>query len=453
MTHPYIPNTAPDTRARLLAELGLASTEELYADIPAALRLRRPLDLPPGLPAEQDLDRHVTALLDRNRPPRLSFLGRGTYAHYVPAVVDEVISRSEFLTAYAGEPYEDHGRFQALFEYQSLMGELLACDVVTVPTYDGFQATATAIAMAGRVTRRPRIVAVSDVLPGKRSRVADFVAATMEVTDAAPRGGTADLAAAAARLGDDVAAIWVETPSAVGALEPALPELARLAHACGALLVVGTDPICYGVLTPPSEQGADIVAGDIGSLGLHPYCGGAHGGFLAVADDPALVMQLPSRIFGLAATDLPGELGFGDVAYGRTSFALREEGVEWVGTAAALWGIAAGVYLALMGPLGLAELGETILSRTRYAAARLGAIPGFTLTDDAVHFREFAVDTGRLPATEAVRRAHARGIDAGVTIGDCRLAVCVTEQHTAEDIDRLADTLAAIAAEYQEDHR
>ena len=141
------------------------------------------------------------------------------------------------------------------------------------------------------------------------------------------------------------------------------------------MLVVGTDPIGYGVLTPPAEQGADIVCGDIQSLGLHQWFGGAHGGFIAVHDDPRFIMEMPSRLFGLATTDVPGEYGFGDVAYDRTSFAHREEGKEWVGTAAALWGIAAGVYLALMGPQGMRELGEVLLARTRYAQLRLAAIP------------------------------------------------------------------------------
>lgn len=154
--HPYIPNTAPESRAAMLAAVGAASVDEFYADIPAGLRLGRPLDLPAPFVAEQDLARHVRALLARNRSTqeRLSFLGAGTYHHYVPAVVDEVIGRSEFLTAYAGEPYEDHGRFQALFQYQSLMAELLEMDVVNVPTYDGYQATATGLTMSGRLTSR-----------------------------------------------------------------------------------------------------------------------------------------------------------------------------------------------------------------------------------------------------------------------------------------------------------
>lgn len=446
--HPYIPNTAPETKAQMLAAVGAASTEEFYADVPDDLRLHRMLDLPQARAAESDLSRHVRGILSRNRTTDevLSFLGAGTYNHYVPAVVDEVIRRSEFLTAYAGEPYEDHGRFHALFEYQSLMGELLAMDVVNVPTYDGFQAAATGLAMAGRITGRTRVLRVSDVLADKDSKVRDYVRAYLHVETIPTVDGVADLEGLTARLGDDVAAVWVETPSLTGALETHLAQIAELAHAAGALVVVGTDPVGYGVLTPPALQGADIVTGDIQSLGLHQWFGGAHAGFIAVHDDPRFVMELPSRLFGLATTDVAGEYGFGDVAYERTSFALREEGKEWVGTASALWGIAAGVYLSLMGPVGMAELGELLLARTRYAQTRLAAIDGVRLADDAVHLREFAVVFDGITAVEVVDALRQDGIEPGVVLDDRTLLVCVTDQTSQSDIDRLAAALAAVCA-------
>ncbi|MFV0407798.1 MAG: aminomethyl-transferring glycine dehydrogenase subunit GcvPA [Propioniciclava sp.] len=445
--HPYIPNMAPAAREAMLAAVGAQSVAEFYADVPEALRLNRPLDLPPALTAEVDLARHVTEILDRNQPlrPGRSFLGSGTYHHHVPAVVDEVIGRSEFLTAYAGEPYEDHGRFQALFEYASLMAELLAMDVVTIPTYDSFQAAATALSMAGRITGRRRVLVASDILPDRYSKVADFVRPNLDLVDVSRTDGIADLAALAATVDTSVAAIWVESPSHTGALEGGLAELARMAHAVDAILVVGTDPVIHGVITPPGELGADIVYGDLQSLGLYPYYGGAHAGFLAVQDDPTFIMELPSRIFGLASTEVPGEYGFGDVAYERTSFALREEGKEWVGTAAALWGIAAGVHLALLGPQGIAELGETLLARTAYAQRRLSALPGIALTDGATHIREFVLDTagtGISPA-ELVARLRPAGIAPGIPLDSHRLLVCVTDVTTAADIDALTDALAA----------
>ncbi|MET0885219.1 MAG: hypothetical protein ABWX92_02110, partial [Mycetocola sp.] len=162
-------------------------------------------------------------------------------------------------------------------------------------------------------------------------------------------------------------------------------------------------------------------------------------------DDPAFVMEMPSRLFGLATTDVPGEIGFGDVAYDRTSFAQREDGKEWVGTAAALWGIAAGVYLSLMGPQGMADLGETLLARTRYAQQKLSAIRGVRLTDAALHLREFVIDFSAASVTShsVVETLRAQAIEPGVVVGEYELLVCVTEVTTQVDIDRLSDAIAS----------
>jgi glycine dehydrogenase subunit 1 len=220
--------------------------------------------------------------------------------------------------------------------------------------------------------------------------------------------------------------------------------LAAAAHGHGALLVVGTDPIGYGTLAPPADWGADIVCGDIQSLGVRQWYGGGRGGFIAVHDDPEFVLELPSRLFGIESTSVPGEYGFGDVAWDRTSFALREEGKEWVGTAAALWGIAAGVYLSVMGPQGMAELGQTLLARTAYARQALSALVGVDLTDGAMLLRVFVLDisgTG-MPAARLVERLRAQDIDAGVVVGVHRLLVCVTELTATSDIDQLAASMA-----------
>lgn len=444
-SHPYIPNSAPESRQAMLDAVGAKSAEEFYADVPADLRVQGDLDLPPAIPVELDLLRHVKGILGKNvsTEERTSFLGFGVYQHAVPAIVDEVIGRSEFLTAYAGEPYDDHGRFQALFEYQSLMGELLGMDVVNVPTYDGYQSTATGLAMAGRITGRRRVLRVSEPHPHKLEKVTDFLRRLHDVETIATVDGVADVAAVAAALGDDVAAVWIETPSVSGALEQNIRELSRLAHEAGAVVVVGTDPLVYGVIETPAAQGADIVVGDIQSLGLHQWFGGARGGFIAVHDDPKFVMEMPSRLFGLESTSVEGELGFGDVAYDRTSFALREEGKEWVGTAAALWGIAAGVYLSLMGPKGMREIGETIVARTAYAQQQLAAIPGVQISDSAFHFREFSVELTGATASAVIAACRAEGIEPGVELDEHRLLVCITEMVNRDDIDRLAATIAS----------
>jgi len=455
--HPYIPNSVPEVRAAMLDAVGAGSTDDFYADIPESIRLRRPLDLPAPIRSEAELVRHVEALLARNTSTRdaISFLGAGCYQHHVPAVCDEIASRSEFLTAYAGDPYEDHGRFQALFEYVSMMGELLERDVVNVPTYDGFQAAGTAIRMAARITGRRRALVAASVSADKRSKVMDYVRPDVDV-ELVPfdrTTGTLDLAALEIALGPDVACVFVENPTFLGTVEVRGPEIVRSAHAVGALAVVSVDPSTLGVLAPPATWGADIDCGDIQPLGIHQQFGGGHGGFIASDDDPTVVMEYPSRLFGIAPTSVAGEYGFGDVAYERTSFAVREEGKEWVGTAAALWGITAGVYLALMGPQGMRELGETMMARTRYAMTRLATIPGTSVPFAATaHAKEFVLDlnaTGRTVAAIATD-LRGRGIFLGADLsreqpdlGQTAL-VAVTEAITQDDIDRLVADLAEV---------
>ncbi|MFJ9517924.1 aminomethyl-transferring glycine dehydrogenase subunit GcvPA [Kitasatospora sp. NPDC101801] len=435
MNHPYIPNAGPETRAAMLAEIGARSVDEFYADIPADLRLDRPLDLPAPFPDEQGLVRHLHGMLARNTATTetLSFLGHGCYPHHVPAVCDEVNGRGEFLTAYAGEPYEDHGRFQALFEYVSMMGELLEMDVVNVPTYDGFQAAGTALRMAARYTGRRRVLVSGAVAADKLSKIRDYLTPDIEVL-LAPVAETGEIGEVV--LDGTFAALYLETPTVHGVIETRGAELAELAHRVGALLVVGTDPISLGVLAPPAAYGADLVCGDIQSLGMHQQYGGGQAGFIASRDEERLVAEFPSRLFGIAPTAVPGEYGFGDVSYDRTSFALREEGREWVGTAAALWGITAGVYLALMGPQGMREIGETILARTRYAMRALASAGALVRHQEAVHFREFAIEVPDADALLAALRL--RDIFGGVRLGPREVLVCVTERHSIADLDTLA---------------
>jgi glycine dehydrogenase subunit 1 len=239
----------------------------------------------------------------------------------------------------------------------------------------------------------------------------------------------------------------------LGIIETRGDTLAEMAHAHDAISVVSVDPISLGVLAPPADYGADIACGDIQSLGMHMQFGGGQAGFIATRDEPTYVMEYPSRLFGIAPTRVPGEYGFGDVAYERTSFAVREEGREWVGTAAALWGITAGVYLALMGPQGMHEIGEGIMARTRYAMLVLDDIPGVNAPAfDAHHFKEFVVDfsdTGRSVA-DINRALLAEGIFGGKDLssefpelGQSAL-YCVTEVHTKDDIDRLALALEEV---------
>ena len=455
--YPYIPNSAPEARQRMLREVGAESTAEFYADVPQELRLKWPLNLPPPLPSEAALKRHVERILARNRPAGelLSFLGAGCYQHHVPAVCDEVNSRGEFLTAYAGEPYDDHGRFQALFEYASMMGELLNMDVVNVPTYDGYQAAATAIRMAARITGRHEAIVCRAISPAKLSKIRDYCrrAVSIGLVGYDRQTGQVDLDDLRAAVSQRTAAVYFENPSYLGVVEGLGTEIARVAHEKGALCVVSVDPLSLGVLAPPADYGADIACGDIQPLGMHMQFGGGQAGFIATRDEERFVLEYPSRLFGIAPTRVPGEYGFGDVAYERTSFARREEGKEWVGTAAALWGITAGVYLALMGPQGMAEIGEGIMLRARYAMRQLANVPGVKAPAfSAAHFQEFVVDLNRTGKTvaEVNRDLLERGILGGVDLslefpemGQSAL-YAVSEVHTKADVDRLFAALEEV---------
>ncbi len=455
--HPLIPNSVPEVKAAMLREVGAESVEDLYAAIPADLRLQDPLNLPPPQRSEYELVRHVEAILNKNvtARERLSFLGAGCYQHHVPAVCDEINSRSEFLTAYAGEPYEDHGRFQALWEYTAMMGELLNMDVVNVPTYDGFQAAATSLRMACRITGRDKVLISAAIGCDKLSRIQDYLKPNIaiELIPSDPESGQMNLEALAKALSADIAAVYFENPAYLGFLELQGQTIADMAHEAGAIAVTAVDPISLGVLAPPADYGADIVCGDIQPLGMHLHAGGGMGGFIATHDDETFVMEYPSRLFGVAPTSVPGEYGFGDVAYDRTSFAHREQGKEWVGTAAALWGITAGVYLALMGPQGMVEMGEGIMARTAYAMDRIGAMPGVKLPFvDAPHFQEFVVDfsaSGKR-VDEINRHLSDRGIFGGKDLSTefphlgQSMLLCITEVHSQADIDFLADALQEV---------
>lgn len=440
----------------MLASIGAESIEQLYAEIPAELRMQRPLDLPEPFVSEQGLKRHVQSLLAKNKPCSdvLSFLGGGCYQHHVPAVCDEINGRSEFLTAYAGEPYDDAGRFQSLFEYASMMGELLDMEVVSVPTFDGHQAAATAVRMAGRHTGRHIVLVAEHVSPDKYSAMVNYGRSELEfqrvrfdmVT------GTIDLNDLRARLDDRVACLFIDNPSYLGVIQDG-PAISDAVHACGAMLVVGVDPSCLGILASPASYGADIACGDIQPLGMHMSFGSGHGGFIATRDDEALVMQYPSRLFGIASTAVAGEYGFGDVAYSRTSFDKRENGNEFVGTAAALWGITAGVYLALMGPQGMLELGRSIICRNAYAKQCLAKLPSVRILHSTqTHFKEFVVNFDQSGRTvHAINRAL---LDFGIygghdlshdfpELGQSAL-YSFTEVHSQADVASLCGALATI---------
>ncbi len=455
--YPYIPNSVPTVKEQMMKEIGIDRIEDLYADIPENLRYDKKLNLPPPLSSEQALKRHMERIFAKNKTcaENISFLGGGCYRHQIPAICDEINQRSEFLTAYAGEPYEDHGRFQVLFEYESLMGELLDMDVVNVPTYDWSQAASTSLRMAERITGRKEILVSNITSPERLMVIRNYChpVVTVKTIKHCPDTGKLDLADLKSKISEKTAGVYFENPSFLGMIEAQGQVISDIAHENGALCIVGVDPTSLGVLTPPAQYGADIVCGDIQGLGVPMFFGGGLGGFIATRDEEKFVMEYPSRLFGITTTSVEGEYGFGDVAYERTSFAEREQGKEFVGTHSALWGITAGVFLALMGPEGMEDLGTAILQKSRYAMMQLSAIKGVKAPRfDSPHFKEFVVDfnEAKLKTRDINEALLEKGIFGGQDLspefpelGECAL-YCVTEVHTKADIDLLRDALTEI---------
>lgn len=457
VVYPYIPNSAPLVKKEMLKAVDAENIEELYEEIPASIRFTKKMDMPEPYLSEYALRRHVEDLLSKNKSCKeyINFLGAGCWQHYVPAVCDEINGRDEFLTAYAGEPYDDHGRFQALFEYASLMAELLDMDVVNVPTYDWYQAAATSLRMASRVTDRGEVLVSKMIDPFKLSMMREYCKPDIEIKmiDFNRENGQVDLSELKKAISQKTAAVYFENPAYLGFIESQGKEISALAHENGAVCVVGVDPTSLGILTPPISYGADIVCGDLQPLGVHMNYGGGQSGFIATRDEEKYVMEYPSRLFGITPTTVEGEYGFGDVAYERTSFAVREQGKEWVGTATALWAITAGVYLALMGPQGMVELGEGIMQRSHYAAEQLNQIKGVKAPYlESAFFKEFVVnfDGTDMPVSEINKMLIDQGIFGGKDISETfphlgnSALYCVTEVHQKKDIDKLVTSIKKV---------
>lgn len=457
VVHPYIPNSVPHIIKQMLKDIGAESIEELYGDIPQNIRTEGKLDLPEPFLSEYDLKMHVEGLLKKNSTclEYLNFLGAGCYQHYVPAICDEVNQRGEFLTAYDGGVYTDHGKHQAFFEYVSMMAELLSMDVVNLPMYDGFQATATSLRMACRITGRSEIVIPKSVGRDLILKLEDYCKPNIKISfvDFDHLTGQINIDDLEEIVSSSTAAIYFENPSYLGFIETQGQQISKIAHKYGALSVVEVDPSSLGLLAPPADYEADIVCGDIQSLGIHMNFGGGMAGFIATHEEERFVSEYPSRLFGIAPTAAEGEVGFGDVAFERTHFAVREEGKEWTGTGAALWGITAGVYLALMGPQGMLELGKRLISGSNYAMKKINELRGITTPIfQAPHFKEFVVnfdDTGK--TVDEINSALLKhrifgGKDLSSEfpeLGNSAL-FCITEIHTQEHISHLVGALKEV---------
>jgi len=456
IVYPYIPNSEPKVQEEMLKEIGASNIRELYSDITEKLLLHKKMNLPKPFLSEYELKRHIEGILSKNSTCKenISFLGAGCWQHYVPAVVDEVIHRSEFLTAYAGESYEDHGRFQADFEYASMMGDLLEMEVVNIPTYDWSQAASTSLRMSCRITSRNEVIVSKTINPDRLLIIKNYCNPKVNVVmlDFDSKTGLVEINDLEKKISNKTAGVYIENPSYLGSIESNGAKLSEIIHEAGALFLVGVNPSSLGVLTPPINYGADIVCGDLQPLGIHMNYGGGVAGFIATRDEKEFVAEYPSRLYGIAPTE-NGEWGFGDVMWERTSFANRESSKEFVGTTSALWGIAAGVYLAVMGPEGMQELGKGIIQRSIYAQKEIGKIKGVKVpVFQSANYNEFVVDfndTGKT-VEEINKSLLKKNIFGGKDLSKDfpqfgqKALYCITEVHTKEDIDRLVSALKEV---------
>jgi glycine dehydrogenase subunit 1 len=441
----YLSLTDADREAMLEA-IGVSSVDELFRDIPKSLRLDRPLALEPAL-TEQELVEHLSELAAKNVSvsDELSFLGAGVYDHYVPAVVDAMLARGEFLTAYTPyQPEMSQGVLQAIFEYQTVICELTGMDVSNASGYDGTTVAADACYVAKHVTGRTKVVLAETLNPQTRQVVKTYAPGFgLDVVEVPHRDGVTD-PDELRRAAEDAACVIFQQPNFFGCLEPA-PELAAAANDAEALAVAHVDPLSLGVLEAPGAYGCAIAIGEGQGAGNYLSYGGPHYGFFAARKD--FIRRMPGRIIG-ETTDLDGKRGFVLTLQTREQHIRREKATHNMTTNQTLLALAGLIYLSWLGPQGLREVGETCMGLGAYAKEQLELQPVFP---DQATFKEFAVRVGR-SGQEVVRAAREHGIHPGYALGrdyqglDDALLVCVTEKRSTADIDRLAAVLREVSA-------
>jgi glycine dehydrogenase subunit 1 len=444
--------TTPEDLETMLAEIGVASIDELFAALPEAVRLGRPLDLPAGLP-EQAVYAHLRDLAERNvsAEDELTFLGAGMYDHYVPALIDMLMSRSEFLTPYTPyQPEISQGGLQVMFEYQTAISELTALPVSNASVYEGPSAVASAAYLAKLANGRPKVVVSRGVHPHSRETLLTYAHGYgAEVVEVGLKDGVTDAEAWAAAIDDDTGAVIFQQPNFLGAVEDAA-ALAQAAKDSSAVVVGSYDPIPLGILKPPGECGVDVAVGEGQPLGNRLDFGGPSFGFFAATE--AYLRRMPGRIAG-ETTDVDGRRGFVLTLQTREQHIRREKATSNICTAQALNALAGVVYLAWLGRRGLVELGELLLQRTHYARERLTALDGVEALHEQPVVREFALSLDA-DVRRVIDRCQDHGVNPGYALADDYpehpggLLVALTEQRSRADIDRLAEVLgAAVAAE------
>jgi glycine dehydrogenase subunit 1 len=449
----YVPHTERETR-EMLAAIGVARMEDLFADVPAAVRFPA-LKLPPAS-SEMEITGEMQALAGRNFgvDPAVSFLGAGAYHHFRPAIVDYVLRRGEFYTSYTQyQPEASQGMLQALFEYQSMICRLTGMGVSNASHYDGATALAEAVVLALNVAqgKRSKIVMSPAVHPQYRAVVRTYLRGAHGDTVTGDEDGRSDLADLVKLLDGETAALVIQNPNFFGQCEP-VGGLADAVHRSGALLIVVTDPIALGLFRPPGAYGADVVVADGQALGIPPSFGGPYLGILASRME--YVRRLSGHLVG-ETVDAEGRRGYVLTLATREQHIRRAKATSNICTNSAVCAVAAAAYLATMGKQGLSGVAELCFHKSHYAAAEIGRLKGFAVNPQAppqAFFKEFVVRLPRPPSevNEILREQH--GIIGGYDLGrdyphlTDHMLFAVTEVNTRSAIDRLVGALREIAA-------
>ncbi len=451
---PWAPSANKKDREYMLKTIGVSDALELYSDVPSKALLRKPPMVGFGrILSEWELIRMVNDILDKNKyftsPP--PFLGGGICFHYVPAVIDSVISRNEFYTAYTPyQPEINQGLLQAFFEYQSLMADLLEMDVVNVSMYDWSTAAAEAMLAALRVTRRKKVLVANNVHPEHLEVIRTWLLGkNVEIRTIGfdEETGTIKLEELERNIDNGTAAVYIESPNYFGVLEQGLEAVADIAHKNGALFVVGVEPLSLGLIRPPGSYGADIVVGDAQPLGIGLNYGGPLLGIYATRWDRKLVRQMPGRLIGLTRTVDGEEQGFVMILQTREQHIRREKATSNITSNEALLAVAAAAFLTLLGGKGLRELARTIWIRSHYAAKKLRGIGVEAPYFSSEFFKEFVARFPK-PYSEIHKHIRSKSIMGGLYLGDKpplydkhSALFCVTEAHSKKDIDLLVTTI------------
>jgi glycine dehydrogenase subunit 1 len=440
-------STTEQDRREMLAKIGVGEIEDLFEAIPQSVRQQRPLDLPDGM-AEQDVFDHLATLAGRNRhaDEEVTFLGAGMYDHYVPAIIDSILQRSEFLTPYTPyQPEISQGGLQVMFEFQTAISELTGLPVSNASLYEGPSSVASAGYLAKLENGRRKFVISRGVHPHSRETLRTYsrgFGTEVVETPLDDRGAT-DIEALAAAIDDDTAAVFLQQPNFLGTVED-LGALTEAAKRTGALVVCAADPLTLGILKPPGDYGVDVCVGEGQSLGNRLDFGGPSFGFFAAQE--RYIRKMPGRIAG-ETVDEDGKRGFVLTLQTREQHIRREKATHNICTSQALNALAGTIYLAWLGKRGVVELGELMIRRTAYAREKLGLEP---LNPGPV-IREFAV---RVPDLgQAIARARGAGINPGYPLArdypeyEDGLLVAITERRTRAQIDQLAEALASVREE------